>query len=126
MKIKDISNKTNTPASTLRYYEKIGLLPAISRHSGQRIYGESILWRINFINAAKSTGFTLKEIKALFQQADNKGDWRLAATQKLDEIKKQILQLQKMHAALSQVVEQDCLDDGIAMFAQKPELSLIK
>ena len=126
MKIKDISFKTSTPASTLRYYEKIGLLPTISRQSGQRIYSESMLWRINFINAAKSTGFTLEEIKALFQQADNNGDWRHAAKQKLNEIQRQIQQLQEMHAALSHVVEQDCLDDGIAMFAQKPELSLKK
>tara|TARA_R110002073_G_C9485949_1_gene580437 strand:- start:2340 stop:2750 length:411 start_codon:yes stop_codon:yes gene_type:complete len=125
VKIKDIASKTDTPASTLRYYEKRGLLPTISRESGQRVYGESMLWRVNFINAAKATGFTLEEIKTLFQQADNKGNWRLAATQKLDEIQKQILQLQNMHSALSHVVEQDCLDDGIAMFAQKPALSSV-
>jgi DNA-binding transcriptional MerR regulator len=126
MKIKDISLKTSTPASTLRYYEKIGLLPAISRQSGQRVYSESMLWRVNFINAAKSTGFTLEEIKSLFHLADNNSDWRDAANQKLDEINRQIKQLQRMHTALSHVIEQDCLDDGIAMFANKTELSNIK
>lgn len=123
MKIKDISLKTSTPASTLRYYEKIGLLPAISRQSGQRVYSESMLWRVNFINVAKSTGFRLEEIKSLFQLADNNSDWRNAAKQKLDEINKQIAQLQSMQVALSHVIEQDCLDDGIAMFANKTELS---
>jgi DNA-binding transcriptional MerR regulator len=126
VKIKDISLKTSTPASTLRYYEKIGLLPTISRQSGQRVYSESMLWRVNFINAAKSTGFTLEEIKLLFQHADNNNDWRYAANQKLDQINNQIEQLQRMHMALSHVVEQGCLDDGIAMFANKTELSNIK
>ncbi|MDO6695274.1 MerR family DNA-binding protein [Aliiglaciecola sp. 3_MG-2023] len=126
MKIKDISLKTSTPASTLRYYEKIGLLPEISRQSGQRVYSESMLWRINFINAAKSTGFRLEEIKSLFQLADTNSDWRYAANQKLDEINKQIERLQRMQVALSHVIEQDCLDDGIAMFANKTELSNIK
>jgi DNA-binding transcriptional MerR regulator len=124
MKIKDIASKTNTPASTLRYYEKIGLLPLAERQSGQRVYSESMLWRVRFIGAAKSTGFTLDEIQALFQQADNLGDWRNTAQQKLHEIESQISQLQKMHVALTHVIQHDCLDDGLAAFAEKPELSM--
>ena len=126
MKIKDIADKTSTPASTLRYYEKVGLLPIVQRSSGQRIYNESMVWRVNFISAAKSTGFTLSEIKALFQLADTNDNWRSAAIQKLNEIEKQMQQLQKMHSALSHVVEHDCLDDGIASFAQKSDVLLFK
>ena len=124
MKIKDISSKTGTPASTLRYYEKIGLLPTVSRQSGQRVYTDSMVWRVNFINVAKSTGFTLDEIKALFQLSDNDGNWRDAANIKLSELTLQIKKLQSMHSALSHVLEHNCLDDGIAMFAQKHDLVL--
>ena len=126
MKIKELSTKTGTPASTLRYYEKLGILPVASRHSGQRVYSESMVWRVNFIRAAKSTGFTLNEIKALFHLADNNDNWRNAANVKLNEIEQEIQKLQKMHAALSHVVEHDCLDDGIAMFAQKSDVLLYK
>jgi DNA-binding transcriptional MerR regulator len=124
VKIKDISSKTGTPASTLRYYEKIGLLPTVARQSGQRVYTESMVWRVNFINAAKSTGFTLEEIKELFQLSDNDGNWRDAANIKLNELALQIKKLQSMHGALSHVLEHNCLDDGIAMFAQKPNVVL--
>ena len=124
MRIKDISTKTGTPASALRYYEKIGLLPTVSRQSGQRVYTEPMVWRVNFINAAKSTGFTLEEIKALFQLSDNDGNWRDAANKKLSELALQVKKLQNMHGALSHVLEHNCLDDGIAMFAQKPNIAL--
>ena len=122
MKISEVAKKTNTPASSLRYYEKIGLLPKVNRISTQRVYPDSIIWRVNFINAASATGFSLADIKSLFDHADNDLDWRKLAKQRLGEIEIQIQQLNKMTDAIKHIIQFDCLDTGIAMFSQKPDL----
>jgi DNA-binding transcriptional MerR regulator len=50
--------------TTLRYYERIGLMPAPARRdSGYRDYGEEAADRLGFIRAAQSVGLTLGEIR---------------------------------------------------------------
>lgn len=50
---------------TIRYYEKIGLMPAPSRNQGrQRIYDESHLKRLTFIRRGRELGFPLDQILA--------------------------------------------------------------
>ena len=51
---------------TLRYYERLGLLPRAERTaSGYRVYGEQTAPRLAFITKAKSLGLTLKEIRRI-------------------------------------------------------------
>jgi len=67
-KIYDIS------ASTLRFYEKEGILPKINRDSsGRRVYEEKELEWLQLIIALKDTGMTLETIKAYIEMA-NEGD----------------------------------------------------
>lgn len=53
-------------ASAIRYYEKIGLLPAPQRASGQRRYDATALYRLAIVQRARELGFTLDEIRQLF------------------------------------------------------------
>lgn len=62
LKIGQISQQSGLPASTLRYYEAIGLIPSPIRISGQRHYHPDILPRLSIIQWAKSVGFSLEEI----------------------------------------------------------------
>lgn len=64
----EIANKVGMNLETIRYYEKLKLLPKPKRKtdSRYRIYDESDLKRLLFIKRAKELGFTLKEIKELF------------------------------------------------------------
>uniref|UniRef100_UPI0012902455 MerR family transcriptional regulator n=1 Tax=Streptococcus suis TaxID=1307 RepID=UPI0012902455 len=55
MKIGEIANKTNLPASTLRYYEKKGLLKVDRDKNGRRYYKESDIEWIKFIRRLKET-----------------------------------------------------------------------
>ncbi len=65
-KIGDVSKQLGVSAHTLRYYEKIELLPTITKNqSGQRVYSESIIQRIQFIRRAQRMQFSLDEIKQL-------------------------------------------------------------
>ena len=56
---------------TIRYYEKIGLMPHPIRSSGgHRIYDQSHLKRLSFVRRTRKLGFTLREIRALLELVD--------------------------------------------------------
>jgi transcriptional regulator, merR family len=63
MKIGEIANKTNLLASTLRYYEKKGLLKVDRDKNGRRYYKESDIEWIKFIRRLKETGMLIKDIQ---------------------------------------------------------------
>jgi MerR family mercuric resistance operon transcriptional regulator len=61
-----LSERTGVNIETIRYYERIGLLPAPPRSSGRhRLYGEPYRRRLTFIRRARELGFSLEEIRAL-------------------------------------------------------------
>jgi DNA-binding transcriptional MerR regulator len=74
MKISAVSKKFNLTADTLRYYERIGLLPKINRDSnGFRDYSEKDIKWIDFILCMRNAGMeieTLIEYVSLFQLGD--------------------------------------------------------
>ncbi|MFC3150845.1 MerR family transcriptional regulator [Litoribrevibacter euphylliae] len=64
MYISEISERTGLSIHTLRYYEKEGLLTNISRNeSGRRVYSETDLAWLAWIQRLKSTGMSLEGIK---------------------------------------------------------------
>jgi MerR family transcriptional regulator, copper efflux regulator len=64
--IKDVAHRSGFSAATLRYYETIGLLACPDRTpAGYRVYDNSVLERLAFINRAKQLGCTLEEIADL-------------------------------------------------------------
>lgn len=61
-----LSTETGVNIETIRYYEKIGLIPAPPRTEGrQRVYDSAHLKRLNFIRRGRELGFTLDQIRAL-------------------------------------------------------------
>jgi DNA-binding transcriptional MerR regulator len=75
MKIAEVSEQYAMPADTLRYYERIGLIPPVNRNGGGiREYNETDLKRVAFIKCMRSAGLpieTLIEYMALLQQGDD-------------------------------------------------------
>lgn len=64
MKIGDLARRSGLSAHTLRYYERIGLLPYADRDgSGQRDYDISILSWIEFLGRLRTTGMPLREMR---------------------------------------------------------------
>lgn len=64
--IGELARAANVPTSTVRYYERVGLLEPAGRTDGNyRVYGEAALERLQFIRAAQATGFTLDDITSL-------------------------------------------------------------
>lgn len=86
--------------STLRYYDKEGLLPFVERSgSGIRIFGEQDLNTLSIIHCLKQSGLSIKEIKSfidMVQQGDETIDERLELFEKRRIIlEKQIEEMQK-------------------------------
>ncbi len=63
--IGDVAQASGRSASSIRYYERVGLIPAPERVSGQRRYPRAVLRTLAVIETAQRAGLTLAEIKAL-------------------------------------------------------------
>lgn len=60
--ITDIAQRTGLTAHTLRYYERIGLMDAVARQSGYRIYSESDVRWLEFLLRLRSTGMSIAQM----------------------------------------------------------------
>lgn len=98
--ISDVSRIMNLPVSTLRYYDKEGLLPYIERKdSGYRIFKEDDIRMLEIIECFKNTGMSIKEIKH-FIELVKQGDISLQQRYELfverkKTVEKQMQDLQK-------------------------------
>ena len=97
-RIGDIAELLGLTADTLRYYEKIGLLPRVGRNSaGLREYSERDVSRLRFIQRAQKMSFSLAEIAYLLAMRENpqraRDDVRTLTTIKLDEVEARLKEL---------------------------------
>lgn len=88
--IGEVSERSGVASTTLRYYERVGLLPEPERAGGQRRYSESILVRLKVIGLCKAAGFTLDDIAVLLDDAPGRPAARALAHAKLAEIDRQM------------------------------------
>jgi DNA-binding transcriptional MerR regulator len=69
--IGELARVAGVPTSTVRYYERAGLVLPESRSEGNyRLYGDEAVTRLRFIRAAQATGFTLADVTALLDYRD--------------------------------------------------------
>lgn len=99
MKIGDLARRTGLTDHTLRYYERIGLLPPAHRDgSGQRQYDASILVWIGFLGRLKTTGMPIREMlryAALRQRGPSTGAERRALLEAhRDKVRAHLAELQ--------------------------------
>lgn len=112
-----IAKKADLNIETLRYYEKIKLMPKPKRkESRYRFYTEDDLTRLLFIKRAKELGFTLKEIGELLSiKIDSEakcGDVKHLAENKISDIDGRIADLKKIKNELAKLV-QLCKDEKL-------------
>jgi DNA-binding transcriptional MerR regulator len=99
--IGEIAKKIDVPTSTLRYYDKEGLLPFIERSTGGiRVFKERDLAALELINCLKKTGMPIKEIKQFMNftlEGDSTIDKRLEIISSQKEfVMKQMEELESM------------------------------
>jgi len=66
MNISEVAKRTGVPASTLRYYDDIGLIVSIGRSGLRRVFDTDVLERLALIALGQSAGFSLEEIARMF------------------------------------------------------------
>ena len=105
----EMAKKLNVPASTLRFYDKEGLLPYVERSSGGiRLFQESDLEWLQIIHCMKKAGMSIKDIRQyieLAKQGDDTIETRLQMFQHQRDVLKQ--QLAEMQHTL-ETVEYKC------------------
>jgi len=107
--IGDIAGLTGLSADTLRYYEKIKLLPPIRRSaSGMRSYDSRDLSRLRFIQRAKTMNFSLEEIGRLLEMREDpqnvREEVRELTHQKLEAVEHQLAELETLRKELTLLV----------------------
>jgi len=114
MKIGEIAARSGLPASTIRYYEKEGLLPRPARVSGRRLYGDESLDQIAFVHFAREAGFSIPEIRKLAgpsrKSSPLSSRLRDMATAKIREIDQTIERARLMKSLLNDALTCRCLD----------------
>ena len=109
MDIADVAKRTGVPASTLRYYEKKGLLKSLAGRGQRRQFAADVADRLALIALGQAAGFSLDEVGVML--VDLQVDRRMLIA-KADELDARIRRLQAMSKGLrhaAQCPEEDHL-----------------
>src|SRR5438132_9395588 len=110
--IGEVARRAGVATSSIRYYERIGLLPQAERSHGQRRYDADVLGKLGFIGVAQSAGFRLREIKELIDGVDGAKDMgtqmRSLSSRKLDEVEALLERTKAMKGWLEAAQECGC------------------
>jgi len=98
--IGEVAQRAGIATSTIRYYERLGLLVADARSSGQRRYRVTTLRKLVFIGMLQDAGLALVDIAGILESADV-GEWKAIATRRLEALDEEIATLVQARAYLS-------------------------
>jgi MerR family mercuric resistance operon transcriptional regulator len=106
-----LSRLTGVNIETIRYYERIGIMPPPPRTiGGQRIYNQDDLKRLRFIRRARELGFSLDEVQALLgltgRHALTCAEVRSMAWAHVAGIRQKVKDLKKLERILSDLADQ--------------------
>jgi MerR family transcriptional regulator, mercuric resistance operon regulatory protein len=105
-----LSQRTGVNIETIRYYERIGMIPRPPRSAnGRRIYGEVETRTLSFIRRGRELGFSLDEIRALLALSAHQVDEvcaevRHVAEDHLEDVRSKIADLRAMERVLADAV----------------------
>jgi Hg(II)-responsive transcriptional regulator len=117
--IGQLARRSGIGKSTVRYYERTGLLQQPDRTaSNYRVYPDEAVMRVNFIRRVQQLGFTLEEIKGLLEMGVNRrttcADVRSRAHSKINDIETRIKSLRRMSRALAKLADEcEARSDGV-------------
>jgi MerR family mercuric resistance operon transcriptional regulator len=113
-RIGELARQTGCKVETIRFYESVGLLPSPTRgSSGHRLYADADRRRLTFIRRARHLGFSMADVRALLDVADNgersSVDGCGLARAHLEQVRAKINALRAMEEALQRISD-DCTD----------------
>ncbi|MEU4360396.1 MerR family transcriptional regulator [Promicromonospora sp. NPDC023987] len=118
LKIGELAERSGVPASTLRYYEAEGLLPATRAGNGYRLYGQQALDRLAFITQAKHLDLPLTDIRELATVWESeschsvRSTYRPMLAERIQQTTQRLTALQGLHETLTAAIDYlDALPD---------------
>ena len=110
MKISTVAANSGCNLETIRYYERIGLMPPPERTpNGYREYSEADVEQLRFISRGRGLGFSLHEIRSLLRLAQDPGlscsEVDQLARKHLDDILVRLKDLQRMAHELERTID---------------------
>lgn len=111
LSIGKISDQTGVKIETIRYYEKVGLMPSPPRSAGgQRVYDHNHRDRLAFIRRCRDLGFSLESVRSLLGLNDEPpscGEVQSITLAHLDAVRSKISDLKRLEKVLS-AISNDC------------------
>src|SRR6185295_15741349 len=108
--IGELARLTGAGVETIRYYERIGLLPRPPRTGGgRRTFGVESLNTLNFVRRCRELGFRLDDVRALLALRNAQAccmDVKSIASQHLETVRAKLRDLSEMEASLAKLVAQ--------------------
>ena len=106
-----LSRLTSCNIETIRYYERIGLLPAPPRtEGGHRMYGDAHTRRLTFVRRSRELGFTIEEVRELLSLVDGKcytcDEVQALTLDHLADVKKKLADLRRLERVLKNMAAQ--------------------
>lgn len=111
LSIGNLSKQCGVNIETIRYYEKIGVMPAPDRSaSGYRLYGPDHLKRLSFVRRSRQLGFSLDEIRSLLRLVDGDAytctQVRELTLDHVAEIRRKITDLKRLKRVMEEMAAQ--------------------
>jgi MerR family redox-sensitive transcriptional activator SoxR len=132
VKIGELASRTGVNASAIRYYEKLSLVPAPYRASGQRRYTDEVIYRVLLIRFARDMDCSLEEIKIFLSGLEDKAPvgrrWKKLAHSKIKEVDETVLRAQRLKSLLEHLLHCRCasLRQCVDRLSLSPKLRLIR
>ena len=100
-----LSKRTGVNIETIRYYERIGIMPSPPHtQGGQRVYDDGHLRRLAFVRRSRELGFSLDDIRALLKLVDGGdytcGEVRDMTVAQIADVRRKIADLRRMERVL--------------------------
>ena len=113
----ELARRAGCSIETIRFYEKIGLLPEPMRSpGGHRRYRAADQRRLRFILRARELGFSIDEIRGLLALADGRGgscaEVRAMTLDHLDAVRRKIADLRRLESTLERIAA-ECTGDEV-------------
>lgn len=113
MTIGELSKRTGIPSSTLRYWERLKILPAAIRVNGQRRYTSETVNLVAILKLAQACGFSLVEMRRLlhgFKPGTSASErWRTAIREHREVLRRKQRELNAMRRLLDQGEQCQCV-----------------
>ncbi|GAA6188820.1 MerR family transcriptional regulator [Litorivita sp. NS0012-18] len=112
MRISGVANRTGLPISTIRYYEKRGIIPKPKRIGRDRVYSQRDLRAVEFVRDAQALGLKLAEISTLLRDRWGNAEMAEVAAKHRQTIRERIATLERIDKILAAL--ETCRCDSFA------------